>query len=147
MTRTIFSLKALGICWAGLLVALGSGAMALQLTAPVPVAPPPPIAVAQVIPPAPAPAAAPVPFENRSLLAMLPPPSHPAPRPEAPLPLPPVPPVRHLARLEPPHRPVTVYAAEPAYAAPDWGRPVPYPGLYARAQLYSYPGPRTYYGW
>ena len=148
--RTVFSLKGLALCWTGLLVALGAGGVALQLTTPPP-APAPVMleaATAVVEPaPAPAPSVAPLPFENRSLLAMLPPP-RPAIHLPAPLPVPPLPPIRHVARVQT-HRPPAVYAAErvPAEEPAGWSRGVEYPALYARARPYAYPGPQTYYGW
>lgn len=153
--KTIFSLKALAACWAGLLVALGVGAAALQLATPLP---PPPVVEATALPAAPAipepaaapmgPATPPLPFQNRSLLAMLPPASRPALRPAPALPVPPVPPTRHLARAEP-RRAVPLYAADsaPAYDAAGWARGMPYPGLYARWRQYPYAAPQTYYGW
>lgn len=151
--KTVFSFQALAACWAGLLVALGAGAVALQLTSP---PAPPPVVVAAAAPPAetvspvPPPVAAPLPFENRSLPAMLPV-TRPAlrpPMPAAPLPIPPVPPARHVVQAEP-RRPAAVYAAQPvpAYDPPGWAQAAPYASLYARARPYAYPGPQTYYGW
>ena len=150
VTKTIFSLKALAIGWAGLVGALGAGAVALQITTPPPAPPPVMAAAAAIEPPpllAPVPSVTPLPFENRSLLAMLPPPRV-ATHPPAPLPVPPVPPPRRLARVEA-RRPVPVYAAEPepAYDPVGWGRGGPYPNLYARARPYAYPGAQAYYGW
>lgn len=151
----IFSLKTLAWCWAGLLTSLAAGAVALQLTAPAPVsvqvaiqpaAPLPPT----IVPPEPVPVVSPVPFQNHSLLAMLPPPIerplHQAPRVSVSLPVPPVPPLPRVAHLEP-RRVVRVYAAEPAYAQPEWSRIAPYATEYARLRPYAYAAPPAYYGW
>ena len=159
MTKTVFSLKTLAGCWAGLLAVLGSGAVALQLTTP----PQPPVIVAhaaaaepthvepaapivQAVTPAALPAVLPLPFENRSLVALLPPAVHPVPPVSARLPVPPIPPVRRVAHVEP-HRSRPVYAAQPAYDPYGWARAMPYPGMYVGARPYAYEGPRTYYGW
>ena len=160
MANTIFSLKTLGWCWAGLLATVGSGAVALQVTMPAPA--PAPVAVAATAPvPVVAPALAPiapVPFQNRSLLAMLPPPTeHMIERPRerltersvrvaAALPVPPMPPAPRIPRVEQ-RRIVTVYAAAPAYAPPPWGRMAPYAAEYAPVRPYAYAAPPTYYGW
>ena len=160
MGNTIFSLKTLAWCWAGLLATVGSGAVALQLTTP-----PPAFVAVATIAPAPKPVVSPpstspaVPFQNRSLLALLPPPvEHPvervrersAERPmrvAAALPVPPLPPGPRILHGEQ-RRIVTAYVAEPAYAAtPPWGRMAPYAAEYARLRPYAYAAPPTYYGW
>ena len=161
---TLFSFRTLAVAWTGVAGAAAVSAAALQASY---VPPAPPVVVAAAIPPVPvlpaprAPAAlaqAALPFENRSLLAMLPPPEiHPRPQLRiaesraARLPLPPVPPLRTV-RLEP-HRapargyaPEPVYAAEPAYPAWAWRNRLPYPGQYAMGRAY-YGGQSGYYGW
>ena len=159
---TFFSYKVLAFAWTGLAGAAAIGAGALQASY---VAPAPPVAAATPATPpqadtAPAlpPPMPPVPFENRSLLAMLPPPGirpHPAARPAAAesLPVPPVPPMR-VARVDAPRRAIPHSAPEPNYGAepPDyagwgWGRPLPYPGRYASGRSYYYAGPPGYNGW
>ena len=146
-----FSIRTLAFAWTGLAGAAAIGVAGLQASYHAPA--PPVAAVAAPLVPEPvaatAPPAPPVPFENRSLLAMLPPPDirpHPvsAPHPAAPLPVPPVPPSR-MARAEPHHAgPVRVYAASPAYPAepayPDWGwrGRMPYPGQFAMQRSYPY---------
>ena len=163
---TLFSLKTLALTWAGVagVAVVSVGALQASYVAPPnPVAqtadPAQPVAAAQSVS-LPAAAHPAVPFENRSLLAMLPPPDvrpHPAPHAAAPaeaLPVPPIPPVRvvhadpprHLApRITPPE---PVYAAEqPSYSGWDWGRRLPYPGQYASDRAYYYGGQPAYYGW
>ena len=160
---TVFSFKTLALTWAGLSGAAAIGAGVLQAS----YVPPPPQPVvtaaaepspAQVAPPVPA--ATPLPFENRSLLAMLPPPgirphaaNHPAAAAAEPLPIPPVPPVR-VARVDPLRRVVARSALEPTYVAEapsypgwGWGRRLPYPGQYASGRAYYYGGQPADYGW
>ena len=160
---TLFSFRTLAFAWTGLAGAAAVSAAALQASY---VPPAPPVIVA-----APAPAVAPtivlpkpspLPFENRSLLAMLPPPAEPRLRPpphmEAraaePLPVPPVPPLR-TARAEPRrYAPARTYVSEPTYASdepsyPGWGwrGRLPYPGQYAMGRGYYYGAQPGYYGW
>ena len=151
----VFSLQTLAWCWAGLLTSLGAGAVALQLTtpAPAPVSVQATVEPAAVLPPTiapPEPTVPPVPFQNHSLLAMLPPPIerplHQTPRVSASLPVPPVPPPPRVAHLEQ-RRVVRVYAAEPAYAQPEWSRFAPYATEYARMRPYAYAAPPVYLGW
>jgi hypothetical protein len=163
---TLFSFRTLALAWTGLAGVAAVSAAALQASYVPPIPAPPAAAVAAAVAapvatiatlPVARPAA--LPFENRSLLAMLPPPEiRPRPQPhlaeprlaEA-LPVPPVPPLRTV-RLEPRRAPVRTYVAEPAYAAapayPAWawrGR-LPYPGQYAMGRAY-YGGQPGYYGW
>lgn len=152
---TFFSFRTLAFAWTGLAGAAAIGVGALQASY---VAPPSPVVAATPATPPQAdvaPSVAPVPFENRSLLAMLPPPGirpHPAAAAAELLPVPPVPPMR-VARVDAPRR-VPRSAPEPGYGAeptayPDWGwrRPLPYPGRYASGRSYYYAGPPGYDGW
>ncbi len=163
-SMTVFSFKTLALGWAGLCgaAAIGAGVLQASYVPPLPqpvVVAPAELPQAQAASPAPTPAAAAVPFENRSLLAMLPPPGirpHPATHPAAvvaePLPVPPVPPVR-VARVDPPRRvarsmPEPTYVAEaPSYPGWGWGRRLPYPGQYASGRAYYYGGQPGDYGW
>lgn len=157
-----FSFRTLAVAWAGLAGVAAVGASVLQASyvpPPEPIAAPPAV-VAAVPAPVPTPqVAAPVPFENRSLLAMLPPPEarpHPAAHPAEPplhLPVPPIPPMR-VARAEPPRRaaPFRAVAPEPVYAADPaepwgWGGRLPYPGQYAMGRGYYDRARPAYYGW
>ena len=161
---TLFSFKTLALAWTGLAGAAAVGAGALQASY-VPPPPAPAVVTPAVAPPVAPPVAArpapsetvavptppAMPFENRSLLAVLPPP-HPAAAPPAPLPVPPIPPVR-VAHAEPRHVPAArQYGLEPAYAAepsyPTWvDRRLPYPGQYAAGRMPYYGGQPYGYGW
>ena len=154
-----FSFRTLGLAWLGAAGSAAAAAVVLQASysapAPLPVPAAAPAVVAQTVtqpvpvqPTAlPAPAIASVPFQNRSLLAMLPPPDHRLRVAEA-LPVPPVPPATRVARVEP-HRDARVYAsapAQPVYPDYGWGQRLPYPGQYATGRSY-YPVQPGYYGW
>lgn len=172
---TVFSFRMLAFTWTGLAgaAAIGAGALQASYVPPAPVLEPPQAALAAAViaapvaPPVPLPAS--VPFENRSLLAMLPPPDvrpHPAPHAAAmpelqaalKLPIPPIPPappaqplrLAHAEprRMAPAHMEPAYDAAAPAYPSWDWGRRLPYPGQFASGRAYYYGGqPPSYYGW
>jgi hypothetical protein len=167
----LLSFKTLAWFWSGMALLAASGALALQATSqdavPIVMLSPSPAAAAEpafISVPLPETTPLPVPFQNRSLLAMLPPPGEQLARPAThapvihpaaavPLPIPPVPPVQRFARAEP-RRPAPpsaqTYAAAPPrpdYPAWAWNRPIPYPSQYASVRQYQYGPPPGYYGW